>query len=679
MQAYKDSVLTRSGDAVSGATVNVYLAGTVTFATIYADNNKTSKDNPITTDADGEFEFYAENGKYDLYTVYSGSTDTKPISLHDSEYVLTKQYTTDIATDVFTPSSYKSAYYDSNKVSGSGAEWVWTGAGNKNVGLAGTGLHTDGYVYNWNGDQYDINGDVTLLKYGSIGDDSTDNSTAISKAVKRAFVATDKKSLYVDPGIHLTSGHISENITTADTGIVLYGASYATSIIKGSNLSGIFAFTADSDTPFIVRNIGFEPSGVDKGTAFDITYTGTAQNFKSIEIENSYFGAQSKTDAQTNYFTKGISTGHTTSPVGSGSIKGCYFQGRNETVPSKMTAIELKYANDIVIDDCKIYNCLYGVFTDTYETEGLSINQTYMVRVKTGVYYHIGVTGPYFTLANSHIAYSLTGIDTKNVNQGFIHDALLYTRDDTTEATTTDILIDTGNLWHIYHNTTGFENATVTTQRGIVFNGACTGSLVEHNTIGERKAGITLQHATTNYTTNSNFTHNKFINVITGGQEFVVSDPSHSDNYFGGTPDEYITTCTVASNQTITTATWTTVNYASPAGNYDALLLDTTATPGEFAVPNGIRRLKFKVSGKLDGASAAAFIGVRVMKDTGGGFAEVAQESLVIANPCIFSAETKELNFDGGDLVRIELYQNSGASGTLQSSSVYTSLITYIV
>lgn len=61
--------LSNPGQLVATATVNVYLAGTVTPATIYADNNlpnPTPKGNPFTTDANGFFEFYAQTGLYDV-------------------------------------------------------------------------------------------------------------------------------------------------------------------------------------------------------------------------------------------------------------------------------------------------------------------------------------------------------------------------------------------------------------------------------------------------------------------------------------------------------------------------------------------------------------------------------------------------------------------------------------
>lgn len=70
MQKYQNNVTSRTGDAVSGLQVTVSLAAGG-LATVYADNAGTPKDNPITTDANGYFEFYAADGRYNV-TVNGG-------------------------------------------------------------------------------------------------------------------------------------------------------------------------------------------------------------------------------------------------------------------------------------------------------------------------------------------------------------------------------------------------------------------------------------------------------------------------------------------------------------------------------------------------------------------------------------------------------------------------------
>lgn len=55
-----------TGAPASGATVDVFWAGTTTAATIYSNKGITTKSNPFTADSDGFFFFYAANGRYDV-------------------------------------------------------------------------------------------------------------------------------------------------------------------------------------------------------------------------------------------------------------------------------------------------------------------------------------------------------------------------------------------------------------------------------------------------------------------------------------------------------------------------------------------------------------------------------------------------------------------------------------
>jgi hypothetical protein len=87
MQHYTNTLYDTFGNAISGATVYVYAAGTTTPSTIYSDNISTSTTNPLTTGSDGSFDFYAANGRYDLAITHPSHTftnaDTLGIALFD--------------------------------------------------------------------------------------------------------------------------------------------------------------------------------------------------------------------------------------------------------------------------------------------------------------------------------------------------------------------------------------------------------------------------------------------------------------------------------------------------------------------------------------------------------------------------------------------------------------------
>lgn len=63
------------------STITVYRAGTLTLATIYTDSSGTSKANPFTADSSGYYEFYADNGRYDIK--FSGTGIITPFTKAD--------------------------------------------------------------------------------------------------------------------------------------------------------------------------------------------------------------------------------------------------------------------------------------------------------------------------------------------------------------------------------------------------------------------------------------------------------------------------------------------------------------------------------------------------------------------------------------------------------------------
>lgn len=63
-----------AGNALSGATVDVFFAGTTNRPTLYADENgATTRPNPFTSESDGKVWFYVADGVYDVKATY-GST-----------------------------------------------------------------------------------------------------------------------------------------------------------------------------------------------------------------------------------------------------------------------------------------------------------------------------------------------------------------------------------------------------------------------------------------------------------------------------------------------------------------------------------------------------------------------------------------------------------------------------
>jgi hypothetical protein len=73
MRKYFDSILSADGKAVVGASVTVALFGSTTPTSIFSDSaGLVPRANPLTTDANGFFEFYAADGRYTLIVSATG-------------------------------------------------------------------------------------------------------------------------------------------------------------------------------------------------------------------------------------------------------------------------------------------------------------------------------------------------------------------------------------------------------------------------------------------------------------------------------------------------------------------------------------------------------------------------------------------------------------------------------
>lgn len=90
MQRYVNSIAAGAGSSqamgspVAGASVQVNQYPSGTAATIYSDNGVTQTTNPLTTDVNGSFSFYAADGRYQL--VISG-TNITTTTISDIELV----------------------------------------------------------------------------------------------------------------------------------------------------------------------------------------------------------------------------------------------------------------------------------------------------------------------------------------------------------------------------------------------------------------------------------------------------------------------------------------------------------------------------------------------------------------------------------------------------------------
>lgn len=83
MQKYINNVQDTLGNAIGSVTVTIRDNPGGGLSTIYSDNSLTGKSNPFTNDSDGEFFFYAANGRYDIELTGPITTTNDDIRLLD--------------------------------------------------------------------------------------------------------------------------------------------------------------------------------------------------------------------------------------------------------------------------------------------------------------------------------------------------------------------------------------------------------------------------------------------------------------------------------------------------------------------------------------------------------------------------------------------------------------------
>lgn len=144
MQKFSDYLLSQNGSPIDGASIQVNLAGTSTSATLFSDNAGTALVNPVTSEADGSFEFYAENGRYDLIPTKTGvtfdATDLTDKLLDDPAVVNTTLNDVDAQNDTLLVADLTGGITVHTSVTGAGT--VTTDSADNIV--AGVPLLTDG-------------------------------------------------------------------------------------------------------------------------------------------------------------------------------------------------------------------------------------------------------------------------------------------------------------------------------------------------------------------------------------------------------------------------------------------------------------------------------------------------------------------------------------------------------
>lgn len=187
MQRFFDVVQDRSGNCIPNALVYVYVGSTSTLATLYSDNGVTLAPNPVTTNSDGEYAFYAANGTYTLQIQATGyDSQSRP------------------GTILFDPA-------DGGALVASNVAFTQAGSG--------AVIRTV---------QSKLEESVSVKDFGAVGNGTTNDYTA----VLNALTAGKGKAVYFPAGTYLLNSSITMDSTFSNTDI--YGDGPGTVIKTGS-------------------------------------------------------------------------------------------------------------------------------------------------------------------------------------------------------------------------------------------------------------------------------------------------------------------------------------------------------------------------------------------------------------------------------------------------------------
>ena len=188
-----------------GCTVTIYVAGTLTVATIYADDLGTPKINPFSASNTGYYFFYADTGRYDVRL--SGGGIASPFTRGD-------QSTGAIAN------TYAYANLPAPGVSGALA---YTNAGPRGLWVDTTSVWAS------------VNGGLSdVRQYGATGNGSTDDTVALQAALTAACSTSPIGGVFVPAGTYKFTSTL-----TGCGGLTIKGVTWGSVLQASGNINGL--------------------------------------------------------------------------------------------------------------------------------------------------------------------------------------------------------------------------------------------------------------------------------------------------------------------------------------------------------------------------------------------------------------------------------------------------------
>jgi hypothetical protein len=234
MQRFFDVVQDRSGNAIPDALVYVYASGGG-LATLYSNNGVTITSNPVTTNLDGEYGFYAANGTYSLTITATGyASDSRP------GVVLFDPTDSGFVTPPFT-------------VAQGGTGGTSAGTARSNLSAAASGANSDitslsGLTTALSVAQGGTGGTTVSAAATSLQGTGLDSNAVGFRTVPQNLQSTSYVTVAADSGKHLFTSTGSITFTIAANASVAYPIGTAITFVNTNASSITIAINSDTMT-----------------------------------------------------------------------------------------------------------------------------------------------------------------------------------------------------------------------------------------------------------------------------------------------------------------------------------------------------------------------------------------------------------------------------------------------
>lgn len=377
MQKYINNIITASGVPVAGASVSVALYPSGTLATIYADNGVTTKTNPTSSDALGNFSFYAADGRYTV-TITGSGINTQTIS--------------DILLE--DPANGTTALSSSSGASLVGYTQGGAGAVPTNVQskLRESVSVLDFYANGISGAPVDPLGIV-------------DSTLGIQAAINYAL--SSSKALFIPKGTYL----VTSTISVPSISLRIYGEGMYQSIIKtpiDSNFT-VLQIGAPGGTWGQYGRVDLENFGIDANRTVGAASTSSigisclwsaAVRLDRVKVVNTRgYGV---------YFYTGGYNSITRCAITAHGMIGLYLFGLNSTDSITSTLVQSNQISSCGINAVRVENFFnINLQANQFESNGAA-GVGAAVKIVGGSVRNLNINGNYFE-ANSNCAYDIDG------------------------------------------------------------------------------------------------------------------------------------------------------------------------------------------------------------------------------------------------------------------------------